>query len=274
MQVDVYISHAGEDNFVAAKLGSALKEHGIDVWVDFGPILSGKTTYSDVVKAMNSSRIVLALCSKAIERPVWVQGEATAYRTELYDRRGLVVIPVRIEPCQLPYSISTRASFDLFRGDFEKRVEELANYLMGILSRRLIFVSHSHLDKEIVGKVVRRLRRRKNLELWYDEQSLGPGNIIRRGIETGIARADYMIAILSKNVIDTIDGWIGFELDQAYEIERERNKKGHYFAIPVLIEQNISIPGWLSTKVYVDLTKDFDAGIEKLVHAVSQKPKD
>lgn len=274
MQVDVFVSHAGEDREAAAKLSLALKEEGLDVWFDFDSLMKGSTPYESVVKAMNSSRIVLALCSKATEHAIWVSSEATAYDTELYRKRGLRVIPVMIEPCIVPPPLQMLQGFYLYTGKYNERVKELAKLLKRFLSKRLIFVCHSHRDKPTVRQIVNRLKRRKNLELWYDEQSLGPGNIIRRGIETGIARADYMIAVISKNVIDTIDGWIGFELDQANEVERERNKNGHYFVVPVLIEENISIPGWLRTKVYIDLTKDFDAGIEQLVHAVSQKPKD
>jgi hypothetical protein len=64
-----------------------------------------------------------------------------------------------------------------------------------------------------------RWHERKNLEIWSDWNRLRAGHIIRRGIERGIADADYLIALLSKNVIDTMQGWIRFELDQAYERE-------------------------------------------------------
>jgi hypothetical protein len=165
--------------------------------------------------------------------------------------------------------LSLMAGFDLTSGDFEQRLTELADVIRKLLKKRTVFICHSSRDKDSIRPLVRALRRRRNLAVWYDEDSLRPGNIIRRGIEAGISRADYLIAVLSSNAINTIEGWIGFELDQAYEKERQRNQKGHYFVVPVLIESGITIPGWLSTKVYVNLTKNFDKGIAAIVEAVS-----
>ena len=98
---------------------------------------------------------------------------------------------------------------------------------------------------------------------------LQAGQIIRRGIERGIADADYLIALLSNNAIDTIQGWIGFELDQAYERERIVMGRSHYFVIPVVLEKGLNIPGWLSAKVYVDMTIDFKNGVKRIAEAVS-----
>jgi TIR domain len=179
------------------------------------------------------------------------------------------VILVRVDGCRIPvewlYQLQAEQTFDVLGERFTEDADRLAGFLNEKLSRRLVFVSHSHKDKGIVDKIVANLQESPEIELWYDSTALQPGSVLRRGIEAGIARAHYLLAILSQNAIDRIDGWIGFELDQAYEKERERNLLfGHHFVIPVLVEKNIKIPGWLSTKVWVDLTEDFETRLGEL----------
>jgi hypothetical protein len=173
---------------------------------------------------------------------------------------------------QIPPLLANRLIFDLTKGDIQTRLDELATSIQRQLRMRKVFVCHSSKDKPIVGKIVSALRKEKSISLWYDEDNLKPGSIIRRGIEKGISTADYLLAIISTNSIDTIQGWIGFELDQAYEIERQRNQSDHYFTIPVIIEKGINLPGWLGTKVYVDLTHEFDCGITSILEAINEQP--
>lgn len=268
MPTDVSIIHAGKDREVAASVALLLRRQGIDVWIDPQPLVWGRTPIESITESTKESKVVLYLCSPAVSEERWIQYEWSAVR-QLSSRSNQVLIPVIIEACELPVELAARVSFDLTVGDFNQRVTELANIIRRLLKKRSVFISHSSMDKDSVLPLVRRLRRRRDLAIWYDEDSLRPGSIIRRGIEAGISNADYLIAILSSNVIDTLEGWIGFELDQAYKKERQRNRKGHYFVIPVLIESEIIIPGWLSTKVYVDLTQNFDKGVNAIVQAVS-----
>ena len=142
------------------------------------------------------------------------------------EKAGPIVIPIRVDDTDLSEAYAHRNYFDIRWPNLEERLDVLADRLHKLLKKRKIFISHSSKDKQEVQPIVDRLKAEKELDVWYDNDSLQPGSIIRRGIESGIASADYLIAVLSKNVIDTLDGWIGFELDQAYEIERERNKNG------------------------------------------------
>ena len=270
---DVAIAHTGEDRKIAAKIAKGLRKRGISVWIDPDPLVDGFTPVKSIIDTIESSRAILFLCSTATMKPVWQANEIQATISHrLYEQDKVVLFPVMVEPCELPREFSWLMYFDMTKGDFEERLDQLTIAIGLRLHKRNVFICHSSRDKECVRPIVDSLREQRNISLWCDEDSLKAGSVLRRGIELGIAKADYLIAVLSHNAIDTIDGWIGFELDQAYERERSRNEMGHYFAIPVLIDSNVRIPGWLGTKVYVDLTRDFSAGIAALVSSVSTAP--
>ena len=272
MPTDVAVIHAGRDREVAARIVSLLRRQGIDVWIDPESLVWGRTPVESVLDAARSAKLILYLCSPATFERHWVQTESSALMAHQFDRSNLRIVPVVVEPCELPPLLDSVDHFDLTSGDFDVRLADLADIVRRVLAKRTVFICHSSRDKKTIGPLVTALRGYPELAIWYDETSLKAGSIIRRGIETGISKADYLVAVLSSSAVDSIEGWIGFELDQAYEKERERNKRGHYFVIPVLIETNVRVPGWLSTKVYVDLEHDFDTGIKRIVEAVYVAP--
>ncbi len=270
---DVAIIHTGEERRQASKIANVLRQNGVDVWLDLDALIDAVTPVESVTQSLASARLILYLISSSVHEEPWCKLEAVPIRNYALEKReDRMILPIRIEPCDIPLPFLHRGVFDLFESNFDNRIGELVRVIKERLERRLVFVCHSSRDKEPVNRLVNRLRRRKNIELWYDSDALLPGNVIRRGIESGIARADYLLAILSQNVIDTMDGWIGFELDQAYEIERTRNANEHYFVIPVIIEKNIKIPGWLGTKVYADLASNYERGFEAIIRAIGKVP--
>jgi hypothetical protein len=266
---DVIIVHAGKDREIAAKIASRLRDYGLNVWIDPESLVQGRTPVASVIQSTRAARIILYLCSQATSTVRWSQGEYSAMLFHSAIRSNLTIIPVIIESCEVPSFLATIHSIDLTQGSFDDHLARLAEELERRLKKRTVFICHSSQDKDRTAPIVKALRRRPKLAVWYDDDSLKPGSIIRRGIEAGIEEADYLIAILSTHAVDSIDGWIGFELDQAYEREKRRNLKGHYFVIPVLIEPEVKFPGWLSTKVHVDLTKGFDSGIRAIVGSVT-----
>jgi hypothetical protein len=263
MKVDVAIISAGEDRQTAARLARQLKAWEIDVWTDLDALVTGITPVRSVEEALASCRVVLYLCSQATFAR-YFHAETNRVAQPPRDPRDPIVILVRVEDCNIPTELLYRAEQTVDLRCFTEDTERLALLLKDKLSRRLVFICHSHRDKPTVDRIVANLQTSPELELWYDATALQPGAVIRRGIEGGIARAHYLLAVMSRHAIDRIDGWIGFELDQAYEKEREYNRVGHHFVVPVLIDKRVTLPGWLSTKVWVDLTEDFDSQLDRL----------
>jgi len=104
---------------------------------------------------------------------------------------GPMVIPVILEKCTLPPQLAHIAGFDLTVGALDQRLDEISSSLAELLRKRTIFVCHSSHDKAEVGRIVQSLRRRRNLDVWYDSQSMKAGGIIRREIEAGISKAPF-----------------------------------------------------------------------------------
>lgn len=269
MMNDVAIIHAGRDSEIAAAIAARLRRHGVDVWTDPESLVWRRTPRHSVEESILNSRVALLICSPALMEASWDTGGEAATVMHYGDGPRARILPVMVEPCELPTFLRHLVYFDMTAGSPDDRMVELVRLIDQVLRKRTLFICHSSRDKAEVLPLVRSLKRRRQLALWYDDDSLKPGSIIRRGIEAGISKADYLLAVLSKNAIDSIEGWIGFELDQAYERERQRNLKGHYFVIPVLIASKVEMPPWLSTKVHVDLTKGFDDGVRAIVSAVS-----
>ena len=59
------------------------------------------------------------------------------------------------------------------------------------------FVSHATEDKEFVRRLVKALQR-AGIRVWYDENSLGWGDDLRRAIDRGLANSRYGIVVFSK----------------------------------------------------------------------------
>ena len=270
MNADVVVIHSGIDRDIAGRIAIAIKERGIDVWIDPKALIEGHMPADTVRKVASGSRVIVYVLSKATSWNPWILDEHVVLRP-YFRERGPRIVPVKVEECVGHADMEHLRTIDL-SDNFNNGMIQLEETLRDTLSKRKVFVCYSSKDKDRVSQIVSALAKHGHIELWYDENSLSPGDILRRSIEIGIASADYLLAILTHNAIDSIDGWIGFELDQAYELERERNKYGHYFAVPVVLEEDLEPPGWLATKVRINLAKSFEAGIQRIIKAVSKAP--
>jgi TIR domain-containing protein len=88
-----------------------------------------------------------------------------------------------------------------------------------------VFLSHSHGDKRVARRLVRRLTAH-GIKVWIDERELRLGATLTSSIRSHIEAADVLLVIASK--ASTESKWVGLEL----EFAREKNKT----VIPLFIE--------------------------------------
>jgi hypothetical protein len=131
-------------------------------------------------------------------------------------------------------------------------------------NKRRVFVSHSSIDKVFVRRLVTELEAH-NLQVWFDEHSMGVGDSIVQGISHGLMEADYFIVVLSENSVRSV--WVKNELNAA--LMEEASKKG-IVVLPVLID-NCKIPALLSDRIYADFRKDFELGLQALLRVFIQE---
>lgn len=74
-----------------------------------------------------------------------------------------------------------------------------------------VFISHASEDKDGVARPLALALRNRGLSVWYDEFELKIGDSLRRKIDTGLARSNFGIVIISRYFIKK--GWPNYELD-------------------------------------------------------------
>lgn len=123
------------------------------------------------------------------------------------------------------------------------------------------FLSYSHSDREFAQKIARELRT-KGLDVWFDAWEIQAGDsIIHKVFTHGLSGSECFLILLSDQSVKS--NWVRHELDTAMVQKLE----GVTRVIP-LIKEPCEIPQPLRALLWVDMSTDFDAGIERILHAV------
>lgn len=121
-----------------------------------------------------------------------------------------------------------------------------------------IFVSYSHQDEPAVDKIISRLEAEGH-EIWVDSRKLRIGDNIQRKIQEGLAQADALLVVISHNSFRS--RWVQQEFSA---IALQQISKRESRILPVKIDQS-DVPSYLADRLYLDLSDNFDAGLERLV---------
>jgi hypothetical protein len=104
----VFLSHASEDKPAVRRLCKRLKADGFDPWLDEQRLLPGQDWSLEVEKAMRASdAILLCFSGLSVAKEGYVQREykrAMQYQQEKPEGT-IFVIPVRLDACELPFSM-------------------------------------------------------------------------------------------------------------------------------------------------------------------------
>ncbi|MBX3656644.1 MAG: TIR domain-containing protein [Ramlibacter sp.] len=124
-----------------------------------------------------------------------------------------------------------------------------------------IFVSYSHQDKQFVDLIVERLRSAGH-DIWIDNLKLRPGDNISRKIEEGISAADAVLVVVSASSLSS--KWVQQEFSSLALSDLSKRAPR---VVPVVIDAS-SVPSYLSNYLYIDLSRDFEAGLASLVRSL------
>lgn len=131
-----------------------------------------------------------------------------------------------------------------------------------------VFLSHSSKDKQFARRLGNDLRR-YGVKVWIDEAEINIGDSLIEKISEGLEVSDYLIAIWSKNSINS--EWVKREIDIALNKEI-KNKK--VVVLPCLLDDSELAP-FLKGKMHADfrdMSRYVDAR-KKLVRALGLKEK-
>ena len=121
----------------------------------------------------------------------------------------------------------------------------------------LVFVSHSSKDRAAVDRIVERLKKDGH-DIWIDNLRINPGDNIAKKIEEGLSDSDAFIAVISSNSLQS-----EYVRQEFSFIALQQISKRQQIIIPVRIDE-CSVPSYLADRQYVDLSQDFDAGLNIL----------
>jgi|GEM_PF-929863 len=130
----VFLSHASQDKPTVRKLCKRLKADGFDPWLDEERLLPGQDWSLEIEKAMRASDAIL-LCFSALSaaKEGYIQREykrAMQYQEEKPEGT-IFVIPVRLDDCELPFSLRGIQWVD-FPKDYDRLVLALGQRAGGL----------------------------------------------------------------------------------------------------------------------------------------------
>src|SRR5262245_57502795 len=112
--MDAFISHASKNAVQADNVRDYLEAGGLTVWIDRGKIALGALLKNQLQTAIQDSRVVVLLWSKAAAESRWVQAEVlTAFHRQRF------IVPCVLDDTPLPVFLSQALYLKVGRGKGE-----------------------------------------------------------------------------------------------------------------------------------------------------------
>jgi len=121
----IFICHSSSDKPFVRDLVSRLKVDGVDSWLDELEIHVGDSIHGKINEGLKRSDFFTVVLSRASLASRWVQDElASASSLEKYSQRGILILPVLLEECDIPPLLLDRR-YANFKDDPESAYQEL-----------------------------------------------------------------------------------------------------------------------------------------------------
>jgi hypothetical protein len=128
-----------------------------------------------------------------------------------------------------------------------------------------LFLSHSARDKDFVWQLAEDLGFCE-VDVWLDQWELRPGESLHDVIGHALSTSRFVAVVIGPNFTDS--RWAGDEMKQA--LARERRERTTV-VVPILAADALP-PVFLEDKLYVDLRKNYHAGLVRLAAIVHDIP--
>lgn len=115
----VFLSHAHMDAKAVLRLRQWLKVAGIEVWFDREKMRAGQTFPSALAEGIADSRAMIVAISGNTRASEWVKYEADQGLAQQGRFPQFGVIPVRLDPCNLPANLAAHSAVDAFQGNLD-----------------------------------------------------------------------------------------------------------------------------------------------------------
>jgi hypothetical protein len=109
----IFISYSHADAHVARRLYRGLSKIGAAPWIDTQELKIGESLISRLQAAIGGVDYVFALISENSVRSRWVQRELEVAMTQEINGLNVVVVPIRLDDCELPLFLAGKIYGDL-----------------------------------------------------------------------------------------------------------------------------------------------------------------
>jgi len=108
----VFISHSHRDKPFAAILNKALRDAGVEVWIDEMEILPGDNIVKKIDQGLSSSDAIIVLLSKDYVSSKWAMQELSVFTARSISEEDIRILPILLEDCDLPIYLRDRLYID------------------------------------------------------------------------------------------------------------------------------------------------------------------
>lgn len=122
--MSVFISYSHKDAEFVDRLSVRLVENNIKVWKDDMKIVAGDTFMSKIQAGIEGASYFCIVLSKNSLKSKWVKEEINEALIRESKERGIVILPILIDDCEVPPLLSDRIFVD-FRKDFASGLKQI-----------------------------------------------------------------------------------------------------------------------------------------------------
>jgi hypothetical protein len=127
----VFLCHSSRDKLFARRLARALREAGVDVWLDEDEILVGHDFVEMMGRGLQKARFVVAVLSpNFVDEGPWAREELRHALERQVSTDQVVLLPVLLADCEIPPLMRSKRYAD-FRDSFELGLERLLRSIAG-----------------------------------------------------------------------------------------------------------------------------------------------
>lgn len=267
----VFISHSLKDKPAVEALAMALRERGIEVWLDKWEIGPGDDIVASINAGLDEAGCGIIVFSKESWESLWVRAQAS-YLQYARIEEGKALIPVIVGPDELWLP-------PLLRPLARRGIEEVDAIADAVLGRKVrpveqgrterllvtpcasvadetfdVFLSHAHQNAELVELLAEKLEDEENLSVWLDRWILIPGEHWQQAMARGLEYANTCVVCIG---VQTPQGWFQEEIQRALN---RQTKEKTFRVIPVILPggDRACVDDFLELRTWVDFKDGID----------------
>jgi hypothetical protein len=109
----IFLSHSTSDKAVAREIARCLESAGISVWLDEAELKVGDSLIEKISAAIQQTDYVAAVISTRSVESNWVKKELSLAMTKEIAGKRVVVLPIKVDGCQVPFLIADKLYADI-----------------------------------------------------------------------------------------------------------------------------------------------------------------